>query len=45
MFPIFDPNLVQNDILFEYGGSMYNVLVFLEHNMRTRHVVYKLEKN
>ena len=22
MFPIFDPNLVQNDILFEYGGSI-----------------------
>ena len=21
MFPMFDPNLVQNDILFEYGGS------------------------
>ena len=21
MFPVFDPNLIQNDTLFEYGGS------------------------
>ena len=22
MFPIFDPNLIQNNFLFEYGGSI-----------------------
>ena len=30
MFPIFNSNLVQNDILFEYGGSINYELLKLK---------------
>ena len=35
MFPMFDSNLVQNDILFEYGGSISLQIASLSHGRYT----------